>query len=123
MPIRRYQSAQSLAETPQEIELRVLGIVTGGLETAGDDVARRADALYRNLRLWSMFQADLVLPGNALPEPLKRSLLTLARFSQHYSYRAIGAELPLAPLITINRQMMEALSAQLAARRVMAAAG
>lgn len=120
MSIRRYQSAQSLAETPQEIELRVFGAVTGGLEAAGADVGRRADALYRNLRLWSMLQTDLTSPGNALPEPLKHSLLTLARFAQHYSYKAIGSEAPLAPLIAINRQMMEALSAQLAARRSMA---
>lgn len=117
MSIRRYQSAQSLAETPQEIELRVFGAVTGGLEAAGEDVGRRADALYRNLRLWSMLQADLTSPGNALPEPLKHSLLALARFAQHYSYKAIGSEAPLAPLIAINRQMMEGLSAQLAARR------
>jgi len=118
MSIRRYQSAQSLAETPQEIELRVFGAVTSGLEAAGDNAVRRADALYRNLKLWSMLQADLAAPGNALPEPLKRSLLALARFAQKYSYQAIGTSAPLLPLIAINRHMMEALSAQLAARRL-----
>lgn len=117
MSIRRYQSAQSLAETPQEIELRVFGAVTGGLEAAGEDVAKRSDALYRNLKLWSMLQTDLASPGNALPDPLKQSLLALARFAQRYSYQAMGTEAPLVPLIAINRQMMEALSAQLTARR------
>ncbi len=117
MTYRRYQSTQSMVETPAALEMRAFGFVNSALESAGSNTGLRASALQRNLRLWSLLQNDLLDPENGLPDETKKSLLRVAYFAQDYSYKAIGTDMPLEPVIAVNRDIMEGLAAQMAAVR------
>ncbi len=122
MSYRRYLSTQSMVETPAALEIRAFNFVNNALETAGNNTALRASALQRNLRLWSLLQNDLMSPDNKLPDDVKKSLLRVAYFAQDYSYKAIGTDMPLEPVITVNRDIMEGLASQVARANASAAA-
>jgi flagellar biosynthesis regulator FlaF len=75
--------------------------------------ATRTKALHKNQQLWSILVKDIMLSQNKLPQPVKDKLIRLAFWSMSYSIRAMGAaDLPLAPLISINANMIEALQLQ-----------
>jgi flagellar protein FlaF len=74
--------------------------------------ASRTKALHKNQQLWSLLVKDIMLSQNGLPQAVKDRLIRLAFWSMSYSIRAMGAELPLAPLISINSDMIEALQHQ-----------
>ncbi len=74
--------------------------------------ATRTKALHKNQQLWSLLVKDIMLSQNKLPQPVKDRLIRLAFWSMSYSIRAMGGDLPLAPLIAINADMIEALQRQ-----------
>jgi flagellar biosynthesis regulator FlaF len=61
---------------------------------------------------------DLALEGNALPAALKSQLLALAAWSMRYSTLAILHDIPIQPLIDVNRNIAEGLELQKAAPSV-----
>ena len=72
----------------------------------------RVRALGLNHSLWSMLLKDLALQENRLPEALKAQLSSLAVWSMHYSTLAILQPLSPAPLIDVNRNVVDGLLAQ-----------
>ncbi len=82
-----------------------------GLENIADEAAR-IRAIGRNHDLWSALIRDLALSSNALPETLKRELIALGQWSMQYSTLAILQKLPVQPMINVNRNIAEGLTAQ-----------
>jgi len=72
----------------------------------------RVRALGRNHALWSLLVKDLALSDNQLPEGIKAQLIELGLWSMRYSTLAILQNLSAAPLIDVNRNVMEGLLAQ-----------
>jgi flagellar protein FlaF len=71
--------------------------------------------------MWSTLVKALATDANKLPNGLKSQLIDLAAWSMRYSTLAILHDLPVAPLIAVNRNVTDGLSAQ--ARAVPAATG
>ncbi len=80
----------------------------------------RLVALGRNHELWSILIKALAGGANKLPDALKSQLMDLAAWSMRYSTLAILHNLPLAPLIEVNRNIAEGLAAQARSEPVVA---
>jgi flagellar protein FlaF len=114
MSIARYAATMAATQGPREIEIRAFRYVNGLLSAVGeDDMLARVTALRKNFQLWSTLLSDLMLPTNPLPQDLKAQLASLSIWAQNESNRALfNEDVSLAPLISINRDMLEALEAQ-----------
>jgi flagellar protein FlaF len=87
------------------------------LDAKGRDMKVYKDAIHHNQRLWTMFQVALCDPENALPRDLKMTLLSLSRYIDRTSFRAINQFAPqlLNSLIDINRTIATGLAKKQAA--------
>jgi flagellar protein FlaF len=72
----------------------------------------RVRALGRNHTLWAILVQDLSLAENRLPEGIKTELMGLGLWSMRYSTLALLKDLPLDPVIDVNRNVAEGLQAQ-----------
>jgi len=112
MSISAYCRRQEAAEKPRELERRAFSIVIGKLEGGKEAGGRRLiDACYLNYQLWSTLQADLVLQENALPVDLKARLISLSLWVQRYTPEVMRGSASPDPLIAVNRNILEGLSA------------
>lgn len=130
--LAQYETARRFAATAQDNEILIFTNANALLtqaQTAGiktGDAKTRISALFNNQRLWSAIVKDLALETNQLPAELKRNLTELGVWAMQYSTRAMSEDLPLDPLINVNRDMIEGLQAQRPApppRPEMASAG
>jgi flagellar protein FlaF len=112
MSISAYRRRQEMAEKPRELERRAFSIVTGKLAGAKDKGGPQLiDACYLNYQLWSTLQGDLALPDNALPVELKARLLSLSIWVQRHSLDVMRGAASVDPLINVNRNILEGLTA------------
>jgi flagellar biosynthesis regulator FlaF len=88
--------------------------VTSGIVDA-DTTAKRIRALGHNHNLWSALVKDLAQDSNTLPASVKSELISLGMWSMRYSTLAILHDLPLQPLIGVNRNISDGLAQQNAA--------
>jgi flagellar protein FlaF len=107
----RYRQASQQAVSARETELAAFGAITRALEEV-DTPASRIRALGRNHDLWSMLMKDLAMEGNALPADLKTQLISLAAWAMRYSTLAILQDIPIQPLIVVNRNVAAGLAEQ-----------
>src|ERR1700741_1840910 len=110
MSTRAYEHNQTIAADPRTTEQRMLAKVTGMLIAAKEPRARAlVAACYYNRKLWTIFQADLADPGNALPDKLKAELISLSLFVQRYTSDVLNGA-AVDPLIEVNRSIMAGLA-------------
>ena len=107
----RYRQASREAVPARATEIAAFRAVIRLLESARDE-SERIRALGKNHELWSLLVKDLALAGNGLPEPLKAQLLGLGLWSMRYSTLAILQNLPVDPVVEINRNIAEGLAQQ-----------
>lgn len=114
MSYQAYQSAASRTEDPRSSEYRLFGQVTRALLQARDmgaaDIAKRADALDWNRRMWTAFAADCSSDANQLPESLRAGIISLSIFVSRQSSAAMRSNDELDTLIDINRTIMQGLA-------------
>ena len=86
-----------------------LARVMEGAKAAG--TAQLLDALRRNWRLWTIFQANLIDAECTLPAPVRGNLLGLANFIDRHTARLLTQPDPsgVDVLVNINRQIGEGL--------------
>ncbi len=72
---------------------------------------RLDNALRHNLRIWTLFQAELTSPDHPLPAEIRRNLLSLSAFIDKRTFEAIAEPSPakLDILIAINRNIAAGL--------------
>jgi flagellar protein FlaF len=110
--ILQYASTNEISvSSAQEGEIMAFSVANTYLTECSDSVSR-IKALHKNQQLWSLLVKDVMLGNNRLPQPLKDDLIRLALWAMAYSIRAMGADLPLAPLLEVNANMIEALRRQ-----------
>jgi len=113
MSIQAYQRAHQQAESPRQTEYRAFAEATRALIAAGQnpgDITACADALYRNRRLWTVLATDCAQPGNALPEGLRASIISLSMFVDRHSSAVIRDNAEIDVLIDINKTIMQGLA-------------
>ena len=112
-----YVRVQRMGGAPRNTEARALIEATRRLfqaqKSQADGEEFRA-ALAFNLRLWNVFANDLTSPTNQLPADLKGNLMTLFRFVDQRTARALRErKAPLLDtLISINRNVAQGLTAR-----------
>jgi flagellar protein FlaF len=118
MSLRAYQQAAARSESPRETEYRIFGQVTRALidaSMAPDDLVKRIDALDWNRRLWSTLAADCAQPANELPQEVRAQIISLSLWVGRHTRAVVAREEDFAPLIDLNRTMMQGLSSKPAA--------
>jgi flagellar biosynthesis activator protein FlaF len=108
-----YASASSSIATGRGAEYAIFARVTHALG-AVDESDRRAypqlaRAVTDNQRLWAALAVDLADDGNALPVPLRASMLSLAEFVRRHSMAVLGSRASVVPLVDINTMIMKGL--------------
>jgi flagellar protein FlaF len=118
MSLQAYSRTQRVTETPRDTEYRLFAEITRRLMDT-KDMARHdpavADAVHRNKRLWSTLMADCSKDGNALPEPTRASIISLALWVDRHSSGVMRGSESVDDLIAVNRTIMEGLAQRPAA--------
>jgi len=115
MSYAAYANVQKATETARDIEIRAVSHVTKRLAEVNEPDAaplERVLALNDNIKLWNMLIEDLEDPGNALPDVLKASYISIGMFARRSSLAALSQDTNLATLIDINIDVLEALNSQ-----------
>jgi len=115
MSIQAYQTAAAKTETPRQTEYRAFAAATRALMDAASlpslEIGRRAEALAKNRRLWTLLASDCAANGNQLPIQLRAQIVSLSRFVDRYSSQVMREGAPFDILIDINRTIMQGLGA------------
>ncbi|HEY8003168.1 MAG TPA: flagellar biosynthesis regulator FlaF, partial [Phenylobacterium sp.] len=113
MSLQAYHQASTRAESPRQTEYRLFAQVTLALMEAAKsdpaDVAGRVDALDWNRRIWTVLSEDCANPDNALPAPLRASIISLAIWVGRHTSAVIRRREDIEPLIEVNRMIMQGL--------------
>lgn len=113
MAARAYSGNSAPIRTPRGAEYEVFARVTHGLTSAIRDqkpgLAAMAEALHENQRLWTVLAADVVEPGNGLPEALRGRLFYLAEFTRQHSRKVLSGAARADILVEINTAVMRGL--------------
>lgn len=110
---RAYGQVTQRTATGRSLEYALFEQITQALQAVHDigaaDPAEWADALYRNLQMWTIFSADLLSAENALPQDTKAGLLSLSDFVRRTSLQVFGGSEGILNLIEVNRTIMAGL--------------
>jgi flagellar protein FlaF len=112
MAVTAYQKAQRAAENPRSSEYRLFGQVTSALMEAQNVGARGPtliDAIDWNRRVWSTLAVDCMDNANQLPKELRAQIVSLSLWVTRYSSEVMQQGASLAPLIDVNRNIMQGL--------------
>ncbi len=107
----QYQKASNAGFSGSDSERAAFSMVIRDLENCTPGVSR-VRALGRNHKLWSILVQDLSLAENRMPEGIKTQLISLGLWSMRYSTLAMLKDLPVAPLLNVNRNVVSGLVAQ-----------
>jgi flagellar protein FlaF len=124
MSLAGYTVAQT-TEDPRKTEYRIFAQVTRALmEVTGSNALdfKYRDAIEWNRRLWNALEIDLSSERNQLPDSLKAQIISVAMWVERHSALALRGEGRVEPLITVNRAIMEGLTAPAAPATVSPAA-
>ncbi|MBU6320150.1 MAG: flagellar biosynthesis regulator FlaF [Alphaproteobacteria bacterium] len=114
MSVKAYQLAATKTESPRQAEYRAFAIVTRALIDAAAlpeiEIGRRAEALSKNRKLWTILASDCAVPGNQLPETVRAQIISLSLFVDRHSSQILREGASFDVLIEINRSMMQGLS-------------
>jgi flagellar protein FlaF len=104
----QYQRTSEAGLSGRDTECAAFNLVIRDLSDCTQG-ASRLRALGRNHTLWSILVKDLSLGENALPAPLKSELIGLGLWAMRYSTLAMLKDLPLDPLVDVNRNVLDGL--------------
>jgi flagellar protein FlaF len=112
MTLKAYQNTQRITEDPRQTEYRLFGQVTGALisaEKEGSSATPVVEAVDWNRRMWRTLAVDCLDDRNGLPPQLRANIVSLSLWVTKYSREVTRKGAPLAPLIEINRTIMQGL--------------
>lgn len=116
LALKAYGDVQQRTAGDKEIEHALFVQITQALEqVASEDKpvpAIWADAVSRNLQMWTLLATDLMGEGNTLPEETKKGLLILSEFVRRTSMEVLSGGEGLHDLIDINQTIMKGLSGE-----------
>ena len=92
-----------------QIFARVTKALTDLEPSALDYPARMAEALHRNLKLWTVLAVDVADDNNELPAALRSNLFYLSEFTRHHTAKIHAGAADPKILIEINTMVMRGL--------------
>jgi flagellar protein FlaF len=113
MSLATYQRVRAIAESPRATEYRLVGEITGEMLAAWDGGLRGPalmPSLHRNREMWSAFSAACGTPGNALPDALRASIISIALWVDRYTSDVVSGRESIDPLVEVNRSVLEGLA-------------
>lgn len=115
-----YAQAQKSNLAPRDAEYNAFAMATRALLAAEkadrSDVNVLVDAINKNRTLWRLLAKDCASEANQLPEMLRAQIINLSRWVNSYSSDVIRKSESVAPLVDVNRIMMDGLAGQTTAR-------
>jgi flagellar protein FlaF len=114
-----YAPASPATHTQRDVEYHAFAHVTGLLSVARDmeegieRIARLAEAMHENVRLWSALGADVASNDNQLPKPLRVQLFGLANFARTHMTRVLAGAETVDALIDVNLAIMKGLRGEI----------
>jgi flagellar biosynthesis activator protein FlaF len=113
MSLKAYQKTQRTFANPRDTEYRLFAQITSALIDAKDlprTDQRLIQAIARNRELWTVLAADCGAEGNKLDDKLRAQIISLSLWVGRYSSTVMRERADVAPLIDINRTIMEGLA-------------
>jgi flagellar protein FlaF len=112
MSLQNYEIAQNTTEAPRKTEYRLFAQVTKSLMDIDNiEDSKLAKAILWNRRLWMTLQADCSDESNILSDQTRAGIISLAIWVDKHSRDVLRGEAEVAPLIEVNRSIMEGLAA------------
>lgn len=115
LAVKAYGEVRNRTADNKSLEHALFRQITDGLMEAEtlekSDAAKWADAVNRNLELWTVLTTDLLHPENHLPEATRKSLLELSVFVRRHSMQVLSGDAQVTDLIEINESIMHGLKA------------
>ena len=120
MSVKKYKATQASTENPRQTEYRLFAEVTKALMAASEvsvvSKGLRPQEFYKavdwNRRLWLALQVDIASSENQFPDSLKATIASISIWVDKHSRLVLRGEKTLEPLISVNRSIMEGLSAE-----------
>lgn len=115
MSYQAYQKTQQAAETPSQVEYRLLAQVTTALmkaEQLHPTDKEAVKALDWNRRVWSTLATDCGIEGNKLPKEVRAGIISLSIWVSKHTSEVIRNKKQIEPLISVNRSIMAGLAKQ-----------
>ena len=107
---KAYGEVRNRTADNRSIERALFRQITDAMIEAQDakqsDPEKWANAISRNLDLWTLLATDLMHPENQLNDSLRKSLLELSIFVRRASTEILGGSDGLADLIDINESII-----------------
>lgn len=116
LALKAYGDVQQRTASDKEIEHALFTQITQDLDRVANEEkpvpSEWADAISRNLQLWTLLATDLMGTANALPEETKKGLLILSEFVRRTSMTVLSGGEGLADLIEINQTIVKGLDGE-----------
>ena len=114
LAFKAYGEVTSRTASDKHIETALFSEITQSLQTVSQTdkpaPAEWADAIDRNLQLWTIISTDLLSAENQLDGSLKRNLIGLSESVRRISYAVLAGRGALTDLIEINEAIMKGLA-------------
>ena len=106
-----YGASTNMMRPARDVEYDAFSRVTRMLRQSNRHAtdSRTIGAVEKNNELWLTLWADLMEPGNELPDEVKAGLLSLAGFSVRHGLQVIAGKASTDALIDINMSIMKGL--------------
>ena len=113
---KAYGEVTNRTASDKQVEYALFSEITQSLQhvSRNENVqpAEWADAIDRNLELWTLLSSDLLSAENQFDASLKRNLVILAETVRRISYRVLADEAEISELVDINQTIMLGLAGQ-----------
>lgn len=111
-----YESSTKSINSDSGMEYQVFARVTRDLSSVRTDTpdyhTKRAAALNKNMKLWSILAVEVANENNPLPTQLRSNIFQLAEFTRHHTSKVYAGEGDLKILIEVNTMIMRGLRTQ-----------
>ncbi len=117
MSLNAYQRTCALVESPRGTECRLMRQITGEMMTARDaglSGSALMSVLHRNREVWGAFSDACGAPGNALPNELRASIISIGLWVDRFTSEVVRGTDSIDELITVNCSIIEGLSGETA---------
>lgn len=113
LALKAYGNVQQRTAGDKEVEYALFAQITQSLEGVSNQERPSpsvwADAVSRNLQMWTVLAVDLMSQDNKLPDTVKGGLLTLAEYVRRTTMEVLAGGEGLDDLIEINSTIMKGL--------------
>ena len=113
MSLQAYQRARQFTESDRATERRLIAEITAAMLDAqqrGLTGGALMSVLHRNREMWNTFAVMCGSPGNALPDQLRASIVSIALWVDRHTSDVMSRRDTMDALIEVNRALSGGLA-------------